>query len=330
MTITFSIGDSNSEEYTEIIAKAIWSCKRCIVVTGAGISVMGGIPDFRSKNGIYQDLKKKHPNIISKGQDLFDYQVFRDQRLTSVFYQFIAELRNTVKSANATKVHEFIKRLDDRKQLLRCYTQNIDCLELRLKMSSDLDNLQTLRIVQLHGDLEHVICNICMSVYNFHDDICKEFSTGQAPTCPKCSECGQVREAAGKRKVSVGFLRPNIVLYNECHNKGEQIAELAFRDARMRPDMLLVLGTSLSVDGIKKLVRYLAKVVKSHKCGCVVFINSMQVGRKSEWSNVFDYHIVGDAVSAVDHLETIISSLIVQKEQRALKLKRITASKSQK
>lgn len=272
--------------------------------------------DFRSRDGLYDRLKKEHPKAISKGQDLFDYHLFRDENLTSLFYKFVAELREMIKNASATRVHEFIKKLDDRKQLLRCYTQNIDCLELRMKMSCDMDDLETLRVVQLHGDLEHVVCNMCMTVYEFHDDLCREFSLGKPPMCPNCFEWDQVREAAGKRKVTIGTLMPNIVLYNEVHKRGEQIAGLASRDAKMRPDMLLVLGTSLRVDGIKKLVKFLAKVVQGHKNGCVVFINSIEIGSRREWSNVFDYHILGDASIAVAEIENSISRLNCERKPR--------------
>ena len=42
------------------------------------VSVAGGIPDFRSQNGLYALVKKKYPNLVVRGQELFDASLFRD------------------------------------------------------------------------------------------------------------------------------------------------------------------------------------------------------------------------------------------------------------
>ena len=65
-------------------------------------------------------------------------------------------------------------------------------------------------------------------------------------------------------------MRPNIVLYNEAHPTGDIVAEYANSDVRRRPDLLLVCGTSLKVDGIKVLVKSFAARVR--ESGGQVFI----------------------------------------------------------
>ena len=46
-------------------------------MTGAGISVQAGIPDFRSPEGIFQTLKRDNPkDSLTSGKDLFDASVF--------------------------------------------------------------------------------------------------------------------------------------------------------------------------------------------------------------------------------------------------------------
>ncbi|KAI8816006.1 DHS-like NAD/FAD-binding domain-containing protein, partial [Fimicolochytrium jonesii] len=298
-----TFGEDVAEHLSKVV-NALHRSKRCVVVTGAGISVSGGIPDFRSANGLYNLVKDRYPSAVLKGKDLFDASLFRDPITTSVFYTFMAELKQVVSKACPTRTHEFVKSLDKDNKLLRCYTQNIDCLEERLEMCCDMTKKQDLRIVQLHGDLNNVICNMCRTLYPFDDVKRDSFREGTPPSCENCENLQVVRELAGKRAVAVGTLRPNVVLYNEHHTQGDQIAEVAAFDVKKRPDMLIVMGTSLKVVGIKRLVKELGKSVHSAaKPGTVLFINNADVGSHSEWDSVFDYHILGKTDDVVERLE---------------------------
>ena len=58
--------------------------------------------------------------------------------MTELFYSFMGELRHIVSNANCTPTHKFIKELDKQGKLLRCYTQNIDCLEKRVGLETAL------------------------------------------------------------------------------------------------------------------------------------------------------------------------------------------------
>lgn len=95
---------------------------------GAGISVNAGIPDFRSSEGIFQSLKRDNPDL-SSGKDLFDAKVFNSPATTKMFNIMIGNLAGQAADAQPTAFHQLLKTLDDRGKLLRCYTQNIDCLE---------------------------------------------------------------------------------------------------------------------------------------------------------------------------------------------------------
>lgn len=58
-------------------------------------------------------------------------------------------------------------------------------------------------------------------------------------------------------------MKPDVVLYGESHKEGERVGEITRKDLMgPRPDLLLVVGTSLKVPGTKLLVRELAKVIR--------------------------------------------------------------------
>ena len=74
-------------------------------------------------------------------------------------------------------------------------------------------------------------------------------------------DTGDARLARNARPLTVGTLRPNIVLYDEAHPLGDEIGDITTRDMARKPDMLIIMGTSLKVHGIKKLVKNFANAV---------------------------------------------------------------------
>ena len=56
-------------------------------------------------------------------------------------------------------------------------------------------------------------------------------------------------------------MRPAIVLYDEAHPLGDDIGMIQTRDIGRNPDMLIVMGTSLKVHGLRKLVKDFARQV---------------------------------------------------------------------
>ncbi|KAJ2583642.1 NAD-dependent deacetylase hst3, partial [Coemansia sp. RSA 1836] len=364
------------------VRRAVQAGQRCVVITGAGISVSSGIPDFRSPDGLFQQLKQKYPNSVSTGKDLFDATLFSDPGMVSLFYSFMGELRNLVSRATCTPTHAFIKELDEAGKLLRCYTQNIDSLEKRIgletslhhhtaavtnsasasvdgseespdtatpcssppSLTSDCSSLDTedsaiavtapltgeekkmlaakrrtfrrrqttldktfTRAVQLHGDLDNVVCTICHTKYPFTEKLAEEFCEGAPPPCPRCKEIEMIRDLVGKRSVASGVLRPDIVLYNENHPQSELIGTLSEYDLKRRPDLLIVIGTSLKIPGIKRMVKEMAHSV--HACtlrskragaGKAIFINRDEPPKG--WESVFDYYVSGDSDRAISLL----------------------------
>jgi NAD-dependent SIR2 family protein deacetylase len=83
--------------------------KRIVVLSGAGISVSAGIPDFRSpKSGLYSNLEKYK---LPRPEDIFCIRYFNDH--PEAFYQLAKEFLDTDKFS-PTPTHDFIALLDSK------------------------------------------------------------------------------------------------------------------------------------------------------------------------------------------------------------------------
>lgn len=309
------------------ISKIIYKSKKAVALTGAGVSCNAGIPDFRSNNGLYDIAKRKNPKMVVKGQDLFDISIFRDEMTLSYFCTFMEALYNSSLLAKPTETHLFLKLLKDRKKLLRCYTQNIDCIESKIglktgintndlegKRSSFIKKWQDLDVVQLHGSLHHLTCTVCFHNFEWNPSYKEQLAQGINPDCENCVMKYQERLYLGKRITgNMGILRPNIVLYGENHPHAEVLATGLNKDISLKPDLLLIMGTSLKVEGVKKLVKLLASSVH-RKGGKVIFVNKTPVSQ-ALWCNIIDYEILCDCDDFIHLLKYEIPDLFLTQEQ---------------
>ncbi|KAJ7651732.1 DHS-like NAD/FAD-binding domain-containing protein [Mycena polygramma] len=307
--------DSSTRRALSDLSLCVAKCKKIVVVTGAGISCSSGIPDFRSSDGLYALVKEKYPDVVLKGRDLFDASLFRDPTSTAVFHTFIGQLKQSIDAASPGPTHHFLQLLDTKKKLLRSYTQNIDGFEARAGLLGSASHeaqsngkgkskirTKEVRNVQLHGDIHRVRCRSCSAEYPCTQDHLSMFVEGLAPDCPECLQRAEARIARSARSIKVGSLRPAIVLYDEPHPLGDDIATIQTADLARKPDMLIIMGTSLKVHGLKKLVKEFAKTVhslapsspsKAKKwSGKVVFVNRTPPG--AEWAGIIDYHVAGE------------------------------------
>jgi hypothetical protein len=82
------------------------------------------------------------------------------------------------------------------------------------------------------------------------------------------------------------------VLYGEEHPKANMISPLITHDLGLSPDVLLIMGTSLKVHGLKIMVKEFAKAVHT-KGGKVIFVNRTKPP-ESTWGDVIDYWVEWD------------------------------------
>lgn len=261
-----------------------------------------------------------------KGKDLFDSVLWKDPVSTSVFYKFTASLRKKIREdvQQATPTHRFIRTLRDSRKLVRCYTQNIDGLESREGLCTDLSRGKGNRarftkkvmekpraparsapngdqdggceVVQFHGDLELLRCNLCQKTCGWGGKGRESLLLdGKAPECLSCAVSDQQRRDRGKRGTKVGTLRPNIVLYGEEHPAADILGTITTHDLGLAPDVLLILGTSLRVHGLKILVKEFARSVRARSGGKgkVIFIN-LSKPSESMWKDAIDYWVSMD------------------------------------
>ncbi|WQF90427.1 Putative Sirtuin family, DHS-like NAD/FAD-binding domain superfamily [Colletotrichum destructivum] len=282
--------------HLENIACLISTASRVVVVTGAGISTKAGIPDYRSKNS----------NNSRYRRSLFHSSVFSDPEKKSCFYKEVTRMHKMAKDANPTETHHFINDLHRAGKLVRCYTQNIDCLEDKVGLCTDLQkgpgihfkhqaNGQSsslcvsggMEYVLLHGSVHCLRCSFCSKVYSWDDsNYEKGILAGKEPFCPGCAKLSADRVEKGKRPTAIRTLRPDIVLYGEENPQAEYINEVVKQDLHQRPDILLIMGTSLTTYGVKYLIRDFAEAPHEQN-GKVVYVNRTRPAK--EWDNIIDY-----------------------------------------
>ncbi|GAB6018855.1 NAD-dependent histone deacetylase sir2 [Chamberlinius hualienensis] len=241
------------------------TCKKIIVLTGAGVSVSCGIPDFRSRNGIYARLAKDFPDLPDP-QAMFDMQYFtKDPR---PFYKFAKEIFPG--SFEPSPCHKFIKLLEERKQLLRNYTQNIDTLEKVVGISN---------VVECHGSFATASCLNC--AFKVDSSAIKDDVFSQR--IPYCSHCS-TDPSEGIKSV----LKPDIVFFGEgLPDEFHSAIELDKEEC----DLLIVIGSSLKVRPVALIPNSLPSHVPQ------VLINREPLSHCS-----FDIELLGDCDVIVNEI----------------------------
>ena len=143
---------------------------------GAGVSTESGIPDFRSKDGLYNSIYKHPPETILSRT--FFLNNTRD------FYEFYRD-KLLYPNAMPNKAHIALAALEKHKKLKAIITQNVDGLHHKAG---------SVNVLELHGSRGRYYCMTCNSIYTM-DVVLK---SNDVPLCT----CG-------------GIIRPDVVLFEE-------------------------------------------------------------------------------------------------------------------
>ena len=246
------------------VVKLLEKSKRIIVVSGAGISVSAGIPDFRSKDsGLYHTLDCSRYGIPS-AELLFDIEFFKID--PGPFYQF-ANMLLPNDDIRPTKCHQFLQILQSKKKLLRNYTQNIDGLERKAGITN---------LVECHGHMNTFKCMKCKRK-KYLLDVIEDVRDGNVCYCT----CGEV-------------LKPNVTFF------GEELPKVLFTKMKQdlnKCDLVLIIGTSLKVGGsVHEVLKGVRRSVPQ------ILINKDEVCLPSHMSEGFDVNILGKCDDIAQYL----------------------------
>ncbi|KAK1597943.1 Sir2 family protein [Colletotrichum navitas] len=276
------------------LVSALKKRKKIVVIAGAGISVSAGIPDFRSKTGLFATLPNEHKTKGS-GKHLFDASVYKHDSSTEKFHKMICDLATMVKAAKPTKFHHLLASLAAENRLLRLYSQNVDCIDTNMEPLKTNVPLNVKgpwpKTIQLHGSVEHMVCSKCTDIRPLKTEL---FVGHEAPLCEECKTIDQLRtQYEQRRSHGIGRLRPRMVLYNEFNPDEEAIGRVSSVDLKSRPDAVIVVGTSLKIPGVRRLVKELCQVTRSRRDGFTAWINTDSEPQHNDFKDCWDLVVRG-------------------------------------
>ncbi len=179
-----------------------------VAFTGAGVSTESGIPDFRSKDGIW---KKYDP------YEYGSYEGFLED--PSKYWTMAKESRKMISEAEPNAAHTGLAILENEHNKLKAViTQNIDYLHSIAGNS---------KVIELHGTYRRNYCMDCGSDIPL-EDVQKSLNSGIIP--PRC-QCG-------------GVIKSSSILFGESLPEG--VIQEAKQEIK-HCDCLIVIGSSLRV-----------------------------------------------------------------------------------
>jgi NAD-dependent deacetylase len=150
------------QEFSELLIQSRWA----VALTGAGISVESGIPDFRSKEGLWARY------------DPFEYGHIDSFRANPAkVWKLLMEMGALTESANPNEAHIALGELERLGIIKMVITQNVDSLHQRGGSRN---------VVEFHGNFREMHCDNCLKPF-----LREEISLETIP--PLCSCGGPIR-----------------------------------------------------------------------------------------------------------------------------------------
>jgi NAD-dependent deacetylase len=201
-----------------LIAQKIGQAGDNVVFTGAGMSTESGIPDYRSKGGIWDKFRPVY----------FDeFMSSREARVE--YWRRKAELYEDLVQARPNPAHISLFKLYEMGLLEAVITQNIDGLHQESGIPDD-------RVIELHGSNRRVRCMSCGSVTSIHE---AQERLKRGDLAPEC-KCG-------------GYLKPDTISFGQAMPEREmQRATELSRTC----DFFMVVGSTLLVQPAALMPNY--------------------------------------------------------------------------
>ena len=186
---------------------------------GAGVSTESGVPDFRSKDGLYNQhdiqFEKYNPEYLLSHSCLVE--------CPNVFFEYYRQ-KMDARHVEPNITHKVLAELEEQGKLKAIVTQNIDGLHQKAGSK---------KVYELHGTTLRNYCSWCKKEYP------SDYLFESKEAVPKC-ECG-------------GVIRPYVTLYEEALPEDAVSGAV---NAIANADMLIIGGTSLRVYPAASYVRY--------------------------------------------------------------------------
>ncbi len=194
---------------TDVLAGLVREAERAVVLTGAGISVPSGIPDFRSPGtGMWEGVDPMEVAHIDAWR-----------RDPDRFWSFYGSRFASLVDKRPNRAHAVVAELERDGRVQAVITQNID----RLHRAAGSE-----RLLEIHGSIESSSCSQCGGKTGIEDVVALLAGGDGAPECVAC----------------VAPLKPDVVLFGELL-PADVMAE-AERLA-LAADLMICVGSSLTV-----------------------------------------------------------------------------------
>lgn len=198
----------------ERLAELLRGARRAVALTGAGVSVPSGIPDFRSPGaGLWENVDPTEVAHI----DVFDRDPAR-------FWSYYRPRFHSLGDKAPNGAHEALAELERRGLLSGVITQNID----RLHRAAGSEN-----VIEVHGTIETSTCRDCEAAFG----VAEVEGLFDGDGVAICSECG-------------GAVKPDVVLFGEML---PEAAMRAAGELAAAADLMLCVGSSLIVHPVAGL-----------------------------------------------------------------------------